>query len=227
MKKLIFVAMLMNVITVAFANEGIKNGMPCLGEICIGDEIASLSNIKWEPSKTLIIGKPLSTMKVSDNLIQEWKAKVAPSAHGALAGAVPYLSQKTFDNHGIAKLSKVNGFCDRIDLNLSGKFKSESGYETRVSVNVEPGSDPSTQALRVNTIIRSYPQGMTTAQQNELKEQFKQRYAGIPGIYEGKMTDPKWKFEGSELWLMGPATTTVKRDMLKQYPGCLKTVKLD
>lgn len=227
MRRLVHFALLIGVASFAHANDGTKNGMPCVGEICIGDDIQSLSKVKWQPSTTMLIGKPLSSMTNTGALVQEWKGKVAPSAHGFLPDAVPYLSQKTFDNNGISKLSKIKGFCDRIPLDLTGKFKSESGYETSVGVNVEPGPDPSSQALRVIRIIRSYPQSMTIAQRKELQEQFKQRYASIPVPYVGKMTDPTWKFEGTELWLMGPTNYGVKIDALKQYPGCLKVVKVD
>lgn len=78
------------------------------------------------------------------------------------------------------------------------------------------GPDPSSQALRVIRIIRSYPQSMTIAQRKELQEQFKQRYASIPVPYVGKMTDPTWKFEGTELWLMGPTNYGVKIDALNR-----------
>lgn len=214
----------------AIADDSVRDGQPCLNGICVGDDITALSKIKWDTVTSMIGNKPVKSFKIRDASLKELMQNFAPDAASAVKEAAPYLLQKGFDSEAIPKLSRIKGFCQPIDLDLTGHFKSDSGFPTRVIVNVEPGGTAAEQSLRVKFIIRRYPQEFTTAQIRELAEQLKARYAGVKASTFADSNVPTWKFDefNRELWLMAPVGNRVqKRDLLKQYPGCGKSLKID
>lgn len=216
--------------TALFADDSVRDGRACLNGICVGDDISALTKIKWDIAKGMIGDKPAKSLKFRDADLKRLTQNFAPDTASAVMDAAPYLMVKGFDSEAIPKLARLNGFCQPVDLDLVGHFKSDSGFPTRVNVNVEPGSTPAEQSLRVKFIIRRYPQEYTTAQIRELAAQLKERYAGVKASTFADLNVPTWKFDefNRELWLMAPVGNQVqKRDLLKQYPGCGKSLKID
>ncbi|MES2047428.1 MAG: hypothetical protein V4447_03430 [Pseudomonadota bacterium] len=201
--------------------EFVKDGMPCLNGICIGDEISSLSKIKWNPSAT-------QYRKVSNFELQERLKHFIPGANkvSTIESAYQYFGM-SFDNEGITKLSQLTGYCTH--WRTFGEFKSDSGFETTVLVFVMPAIYPEKPALRVAMINRTYPTVYTADQIAELGDQFKQRYAGVQDISKQRkfLSDVTWHFGGRKLELSGAGLFLGKDDQFKQYPGCGKTLKVD
>jgi hypothetical protein len=214
----------------ALAEDYVRDGRPCLSGICVGDELSTLSGIKWKVATGMIGDKPLKTLKYQDSAIKGLTGKFAPASAVAATAAAPYLLGAAFDGEAIPKLAKVTGFCEPLPLDLTGNFDSESGHATRVIVSAEPGADPASQSLRVKLIIRKFPQEYTSDQIRALAKQLKERYATAKSSTFADISVPSWKFDefNRELWLMAPVGNPgQKRDRLKQYPGCGKSLKID
>ena len=230
MKRIVLFLLSAGLSAALFADDSVRDGRPCLSGICVGDDLSALSEIKWDIVKSMIGNKPVKSFKIRDASLKELTQNFAPETASAVKEAAPYLLEKGFDCEAIPKLSNIKGFCQPVDLDLVGHFKSDSGFPTRVNVNVEPGSSATEQSLRVKFIIRHYPQEHTTTQIRELAAQLKERYAGVKASTFPDQNVPTWKFDefNRELWLMAPVgNRSQKRDLLKQYPGCGKSVKID
>lgn len=222
----------------AIAEDNIRNGNPCLSGICVGDEISTLTGIKWKTATFDALNKPIIALKMTDANIKRLLDDFAPSAAASVMDAAPYLHFKMFDSQGIPKLAKVKGFCQKPSIvGLSGSFVSDSGHETTVFVNVVPGTDPSSQALRITQIQRTFPKEYTSAQISELSKQLEERYREIRNKRKNlnpydntSATEPFWEFVTYErkLSLYAPLGKFGQvDDQLKQYPGCGKSLKID
>ena len=224
MKKTITLVCLIAAALPAAAEEFVKSGQPCLSGVCVGDEISTLSKVKWDTAGVAFGGKRASEMKPDDKKVKELTDKFAPASAAAVRDVANYMVFGAFDNDSIPKLAKVNGFCEPQDM--TGTFKSAEGYVTRVRITSEPGNAPAAQAWRVKSIIRRFPKDMTPAKTQELAAQFKQHYASVKQTSnQSDLTLPTWKFEEDrkELTLSAPFGSASKRkEQLRQFPGCAK-----
>lgn len=209
---------------VAMADDNVRDGHPCLGGICVGDEVSTLAGIKWQPASRY--GRPIS-LNTPDADVKSLLADFAPSA-AAVKEAAPYLLSQTFDGRAIPKLAKLKGFCTPLSLfGLKGTFISDSGHNTEVSINVVPGADPSIQYLQVEHISRTFSSSKhTNAQMSELSKQLEDRYRGA--------RKGSWNFEVSgvgydrKLNLWSSSVRNMQTiDQLMAYPGCGKPLKID
>jgi hypothetical protein len=160
-----------------------------------------------------------------ENLIKQLE-DFAPSSAADVAAAAPYLRFKSFDSQGIRKLAKVTGFCK--PFQLKGSFISDSGHETRVTLSVVPGSEPSSQSLRVKFIARTFAGRYTNEQMDELSKQLEARYHSVnQGNGFNFETVPTWRFVGNTLELYSASDALDQGDQLRQYPGCVSSLKID
>lgn len=217
----------------AMADDNVRDGRPCLSGICVGDEISTLTGIKWQPA-TNIMGMPIKSNDQVD--VKSLLKKFAPSSAADVTAAAPYLMYHSFDGQAIQKLAKVKGFCEKDILGVIGNFISDSGHKTQVFVNVVPGADPATQSLRVTQIERTFPAEYTREQINELSKQLEERYRGVkrtssPMFAFQSGPKPSWAFVVSferKLTLSAPMGDSKHiRDQLLKYPGCGKSLKID
>ena len=74
-----------------------KNGLPCISELCIGDGLPALGNIKWDRAKSdfSITGKPdyVGSHPSPASAI----TLIKNDFRGDLTKAAPYLSYRAFD----------------------------------------------------------------------------------------------------------------------------------
>jgi hypothetical protein len=209
------------------AEENVRDGRPCLNGICVGDEISKLSGIKW--AQATFNGRPISTMKMDNDkaYVEKLLEDFAPSSAPAVAAAQRYLRFGLFDTQGINKLSKVTGFCKPRVLDFSGVYYSDRGYETKVTVNVFAGEEPSSQVLRVRSITRLYSGNHTKEEMNELYNEFKERYKAAKLAESQLDTEPTWDFGWGRLELKLNRNHLNDADKLKHYPGCTKSLSVD
>lgn len=205
------VVLLAGFVGTTMANEHVRNGMPCLNGICLGDDISTLSRIKWDAAQkwNLSIGN------------QEIEERFALEARAAAKEVYPYLKTRNFDNGVIQKLSKIKGFCKPFPFHsIYGTFSSASGFFTQVHVGVTAEA-PDKQSLRVTSISRKYPQAHSSAQQKELKSQFQTNYSSVK-------KPARWSFSDNKLELSLLRDNVLETmAMLKQYPGCGKAISID
>lgn len=217
------------------ADDNVRDGRPCLGGVCIGDEISTLAGIKWQTA--LYSGKPITSLKINDASVKNLLVHFAPSAAATAKAAAPYLMFNVFDAQAIPKLAKVKGFCDETmyPFGMRGNFISDSGHNTEVVIFVVTGADSSNQSLQVTDIERIFPKEYTREQINELSKQLEERYRGvkkISGMGGSTLTEPTWEFDiyARKLKLRAPGnsySTGKTNDQLKKYPGCGKSLKID
>ncbi len=214
----------------AAAEDHIKDGRPCLSGICVGDDVSTLSAVDWDEAMSLT-GTPVKSAKVSPDMVRQLTARFTPAAKEAVEAAAPYLVGLKFDGGAIDKLAKVEGFCDPMLRPMEGTFKSESGFPTKVLLDVEPGEGGATQALRVTSISRKFPLEFTADQLKELDQQLRSRYGAVKvALGAGDAKVPSWRFNPStrELTLWATTTPSMKEtSLLRQFPGCGKALKID
>jgi hypothetical protein len=146
------------------AEQYIKNGLPCINNICLGDDLSSLEKISWEAKK--IRSKPsLSKLK-----------KVYRGSDESIQNAALYLD-RGFDNEGLKFLKEIKVACQ--NKSISGKFVTENGNPTVVTVTLMPTKNPDQQRWTVTNIARTYPSAISNQQKTEVISQIKERYASI------------------------------------------------
>lgn len=212
----------------ANGNADIKNGNPCLGGVCVDDDLMTLGHIKWQKAAVRGFGTPIEHYKRTYEP-KKHAGLFAPQSESITTAAGPYIEAKAFDSEGIAKLSKVKGFCQgRFELN--GQFLSESGLSTNVTARVIPADDGQTQSIRVTQITRTYPAETTQEQRQQLKNALVARYSTVSQkvLLGQKPMRRAWKFDGTELNLYsGYSPLQEPADAFLRYPGCSKAVAVD
>lgn len=208
-------------------DDAVRDGMPCLSGICIGDELSTLADVEWLEARSTRPAPGLSSLRLTKEydpspLAVRKVLKMFPDgASPPPEELMPYLAHGTFDSTVLAEIAELEGFCEPWDslYPLEGQFESASGHVTIVGVNVRAGENPEDQALRVSRITRKYEGEYTAEQRRDLVDQIDQRYAGIP---EHGNEFPNVKFDGSTLRLWESADTWQNApERVKRYPGCL------
>lgn len=251
MKKITLLLVLLGISYQARAEEFVKDGNPCLNDICIGDTMDTLmqKKIPWMQVKGYS-GENYAKYKLIPNDVERVKKLVAPQSENNYKNAIFYISTPSsfgsndgsgsFDARGLEQISKVHGFCRK--LTLEGKFKSKSGYLTTVSMTLVPSDDGTSQSFFVRHIIRDFPRNTTVDDKFQVESEFTERYrsvrrAGwndqrlanaIPAIQDGKNDiNPSWRFSGDYLLLASPLTVKDTSQLFLNYPGCSQSLKLD
>ncbi|MDP1871705.1 MAG: hypothetical protein Q8K61_08760 [Gallionella sp.] len=222
------------------AEEFIHDGSPCLHNVCVGDDIAKLSALKWEPATFMGVGikagiGPTNTKLNkgdAEQLISQFSTSLFPSKTGTpeLRSILPYLRDHSFDNTAIEKLRKAPGFCRQIQIPLYGNLISENGKITKVTINVIPGSDSATQAFRVTQIERKVPTVNATSKQiSEVQNEIESRYIGINEQLYTAMTEISAGYFTLTLSQFPQTGDDVMRtnNKLMGYPGCTKSLNID
>jgi len=217
----------------ASAEEYVKDGNPCLGGVCVGDDMMTHIGVKWIPAPRN--GSQIAGAR-KDLADEKQRAKIiAPQPADVIRDAAPYLADMMFDvdAKGLTALSKVKGYCT--SKTIWGTFLSESGYPTKVEAQLTPSADGKVQTFVVTTITRGYPV-MTDAQAEHLFEELKKHYATIRYDDYYDIRTPKWKFNaggGGTGWLQlqaVPKNSLVEmkeRELFLHYPGCTQAVNMN
>lgn len=251
MKKITLLLILLGINYQAGAEEFVKDGNPCLNDICIGDNMATLmqKKISWVQVKGYS-GESYTKYKPNSIAINRVKELVAPQPDSNYKNAIFYLTTPSiigssngggsFDTRGLEQIIKVQGFCR--GLTLEGKFKSKSGYLTTVSMTLVPSDDGASQDFIIRHIIRDFPSNTTVDDKFQVESEFTERYrsvrrAGwhdqrlanaIPAIQDGKNDiNPSWRFNGNYLLLASPYSVEDTSQLFLKYPGCNQSLKVD
>jgi len=153
-----------------------KNGLPCIFEVCIGDSISSLANIKWDRAKGMF-STPQEPDYISDRKISDNERKsISSKFHGDTTNASKYLLSRQFDSDSLPYLEQINYTCDQHG-DLIGTFTTSSGHLTRVGINIIPDEhDATKQRWVVTTIDRIFLNAITSEQKSDIKSQLMARY---------------------------------------------------
>lgn len=153
-----------------------KDGLPCLSGICLGDDLRALPPIRWEEMRLTKNQVPLRTQKLTPLEFERAKTAVAPQPEATVRAVGPYLLAGAFDAYAIEQLRKVPAVCWQ--TNLDGMFISDSGYQTFVRVTPR-AVDARTQVLEVTLIKRVFRGIDSSSQQEALAADLEKRYGAI------------------------------------------------
>lgn len=148
-----------------------KNDMPCMSGICIGDHLSSLSKVNWDKvvpytRQSKQSAMPYLQKSYKGNLNRIWRYLLDdPMSPGS----------GRFDNTVLAYLNDISASCSL--LAFTGTFKSEEGNPSKVSVTLLPIDGGSKQAWIVTNISRSFPKAISAEQKAEVEASLKQRYS--------------------------------------------------
>ena len=159
----------------SFAQSYEKNGLPCVAELCVGDGLEKLGEIKWEHAKSALslTGRPdyVGSRPIAAHEI----TAVKQIYRGDVSKAMPYLSYEAFDAKAIPLLASITAACGRKEL--QGTFTTESGNPTTVRIALlTDNNNVAIQRWTVTSISRSFPAAVSAVQQVDIRRQLDERY---------------------------------------------------
>lgn len=206
------------------ADELVKNGLPCVEEICLGDGIAELSKLKWNTAQNPIkLGnKAVATASRQLNASDLQSLKQTFPDPGE---AGPYIYDKLFDSNALPALARVPAACETNEL--FGTYISTIGTPTRVGISLTSfPAAPGKQAWTVTTIAREYPTATSNQEKSVITSELNKRYNKF-GAGTQHTPDPKpgqGRFIASGMNRFGFALTLFRGNdeekRLKQHPAC-------
>jgi hypothetical protein len=153
------------------AQQYVKNNLPCLAEICLGDGLDELQKIKWEPAFTDVLGSPIASQPAPSTAEQTFKTAFI-GRHGKTEN---YLVARKFDSLSLKGLPTVKVACE--SNQLVGNFISSGGNPTEVTISLGPmRADSTDQQWVVIMIRRRIPKIVT-------EEQAQAAFAQLDAIY--------------------------------------------
>jgi PI31 proteasome regulator N-terminal len=209
-------------------NEFIKNGLPCLSGVCIGDDITQIKGINWL-SQHPVIKKDFRQANAGEVNLLRGAFKAPDSTLQQIANSIV---AGTFDSNGIASLTKVQASCDKLFvLNTIAHFKSQSGHLTQVLFQPTANSNTSEQVFRVTNINRAFEDAVTEKQKQDLSNALASSYKSVietykfayskQGEYPNVLINISNMRGKLELNLMEQTNVSLSRvDRLKQNPSC-------
>jgi hypothetical protein len=187
----------------------VKNGLPCIAEICVGDDLRQVANLPWQVS-------------MEDNL----RSGIGPFRHEISTGsdAVDFLLKQTS-----FCTPAYPGSVAAADDNPMLWFKSQQGSETDVQFEVLATDDGRSIRYVVTNIQRHVaPAGtsLNQAQIEAVKAELISRYGTLPKHTVGFRNDVIAAFS-----LSNPARSKEEAakiyDQLIHNPACSKAVNLN
>lgn len=222
---------------VAEENPSVRNGMPCLKEVCVGDGALSLKVIRWENVVGLFDKKPVRNKKPD-----QW---VIDRLNGALRGEkasivrlAPYWGRGwkvDIDEYALQQLRGIRAFCEPVTFSLS--YRSESGYLTSLLVKTVPTESLKEHKLVVSSIVREYPRELSELQYKQLDDEIKNKYQSVIDRTQSENNSPAvdlgFSPSGAPALTLSIGTPSDlfrdRNDLLKMHPECggEKLIKMD
>lgn len=210
--------------TACLADDREKNGLPCVGEVCLGDSLADLAKVKWAPAQSAFAIN--SKVKLSsERKVSEDDARSLKSTYPVLGDAAPYLYDKQFDANALSVLHSVPAACETNEI--FGNFGTTSGTPTRVGLSLQPSAaDPAKQVWIVTTIVREFPSASSNEEKAEITALLNRRFgkygAGNPDAQPAKAGEARFFPSGMTRFGFGLslARGSDEAQRLKLHPAC-------
>ena len=157
-------------------NPPVKNGMPCIEEICLGDDVKTLIGLSWTPTPASRLNSVNNENSVGVNIVGDPKALETFSRYGG-SGGYAYL-----DRTGVAALAKIEGFCRSTRKVISAEYLNKKGLNVQVFFDIQPSPDGIGQKLIVGKIVKQlYAGNVTNEQAQDIERQVRQKYGDAYG----------------------------------------------
>jgi hypothetical protein len=187
---------------ICLAQQFVRNGLPCVAEICLGDGLAELSKVQWDRVKV-------------DKVSEGYMKLLRDQFRGDLVQAAPFLRHNFFDSAALSPLSRVTADCGGSASDLTGTYTTQSGNPTTVRIALIPRSktDTSKHQWTVISISRSYPAAVSNKQKEQIEAQLAERYRAFDHF---KLKAPK---HGEGRYIHGVGNSLVlHRDVDRKLP---------
>lgn len=202
--------------SVVAAEAVFKNGQPCMDGLCIGDGLAEVARIKWDPAIVQVPfepKEPIASLKVKDKR----KAEIERIYRGDLGKAMPFLAGSAFDLSAVPALKGL-AVCEHRG-GIVGTFTGQDGNPTQVGLKLLPDpNDSKVQRWTVTNFERHFVNAKTEQQQDAVRAQMDKLYAAAVAT-DVKPRQGMYHMSGDRVYL----TMKVEREAyaaLKTHPLC-------
>ena len=206
-------------------NPPVRNGMPCVEEVCVGDDAMALQHVQWQTAVIPGTDTPLTGAGVSDHHLERLRL-VLRGDRGARRAVAPYWITHQVDGVGLGALSRIRAVCEYPGLShrLRGTYLSRQGFRTVVSFEPVASDDASTLRFVVASIHQYVDGSPTSPRLMAIGEQFAARYAGLPMYASAAEAAAAWlpaAMGGPHLRLLAPFGDSMKLEAnLRKHPEC-------
>ncbi|MEP6875111.1 MAG: hypothetical protein ABI887_12165 [Burkholderiales bacterium] len=155
------------------------NGMPCVAEVCIGDDARTLGDIPWAAALNPANDVPLARSSVSDEALSRL-GDVLEGDDDAVRTLAPYWYLHRLDKVALAALTEIRAVCANVSISerMTGTYRSKQGLLTEVSV--EPVPTEMGLRFEVASIVQYLEAPLGDGQLKAIADEFKARYRGLP-----------------------------------------------
>lgn len=215
-RSIIALASILCVQSPAVAQDAFRNGRTCIAEICIGDGLAEVSKVKWNPAKVMVPlekPEPIASYKVPDRR----KAEIGKIYRGDLTRAMPYLAGSGFDQSATALLDGIVA-CEHRG-GIAGTFNGKDGNPTKVTITLVPDAkDAAVQRWTVTNVERHFVAADTDAKRDAKRAEMDKIYAAAAST-QLPPGSGMYHMSGDRMYL------TLRRDdasyrRLREHPLC-------
>lgn len=173
-------------------HQPVENGLPCVAELCVDDELTSVLSLPWidvDPPRRASAASTVSETFRGDEEVLQVVASYWPG--------------HVFDADGLKALAQVKAVCREIGVRQrpSAEFLGADGLRTRVVFEPEPTAAGDGVAFRVAKIVRQAPRQESGEAVRALGRSEEQRYAGLSRYASSTAPGVQWRSRGPD----GPA----------------------
>lgn len=192
----------------------LRNGMPCVEELCVGEDASRLATINWTPAVDPISGRRLTGARVSQAAVLRLQAvvKAEPSTSSVLA---PYWHFRVLDGQSIPLLAgravcQAFGVSDR----LHAEYVDGAGLKTVVGFEPRSPSPTAPPTFMVVSITQFVPV-QSPSHANAIGRQVRARYGPLNFYASESEPAAAWVPDaamGPHLRLLAPTGTRESTD---------------
>jgi hypothetical protein len=203
----------------------VRAGLPCLRQICVGDDLPRVLSISWEPV-TLAAGPASSSTNQSSSSAFGRLRTFLRADEAILERIAPYWSHRMFDATGLDALGQVQAVCHDLGVWMrpQATYVNDDGYTTIVTFEPVPSIDSKRQRFRVATVTRIYPQDTSEDELVRIGSEIAAKYGELPMYASETQPGVQWlpdALEGPTLRLLGPIGDSADRTiLLSRHPSC-------
>ncbi|MEO8808053.1 MAG: hypothetical protein ABI433_18380 [Burkholderiaceae bacterium] len=160
-------------------NPPFLNGMPCVAEVCIGDDARTLGDIPWVAAVNPANDVPLARSSVSDEALSRL-SDVLEGDDAAVRTLAPYWYLHRLDKGALAALGEIRAVCANVSISerMTGTYQSKQGLLTEVSV--EPVPTETGLRFEVASIVQYLEAPLGDGRLKALAGELNARYSGLP-----------------------------------------------
>jgi hypothetical protein len=206
-------------------NAAVRDGMPCVEEVCVGDDILSLRHIAWLEVRHPSTGASLVGSRVTPAYLEQLSSILrAPDV--VLESVAPYWYLRRFDAAGLAALEKVRAVCQSTGVSgrLQASYAHDENNETVVSFEPLPSQDGAPARFVVVAIRRYWNRVTDHATLARIGAELRQRYRGLSAYASQADPAAEWvpaSGRGPHLKLLAPVGDPVELSAaLRDQPTC-------